>query len=185
MTSQEILKSSEDKMKKVLDLFQEELKTIRTGKANPDVFKRIRIECYGASMSLPEVAGVSAPDGRSFMIQPFDKSNLKAIETAIQNSDLGFSPSNDGSVIRINVPPLSNDRRNELVKQVSKMTEEKAKIPIRNIRRDAQDSLKKLKGTVSDDELKKDQDNLEKTTSKYIATVDELLSKKEQELKTI
>jgi ribosome recycling factor len=185
MSSQEILKSSEEKMKKVTDLFQEELKTVRTGKANPDIFKRLRVECYGASMSLTEVAGVSAPDGRSFIIQPFDKANLKAIETAIQNSDLGLSPSNDGSIIRISVPPLSNDRRDELVKQVGKLAEEKAKVPVRNIRRDAQDQLKKLKGTVSEDELKKNQEALEKLTTKFINSVEELLSKKEQELKTI
>ncbi|MDJ0626205.1 MAG: ribosome recycling factor [Candidatus Caenarcaniphilales bacterium] len=185
MSGQEILKASEDKMSKILASFQEELKTIRTGKANPDIFKRVRVECYGTNMSLQEVAGVTAPDGRSFVIQPFDKTNLKAIEQAIQNSELGLNPTNDGSIIRIVVPPLSEDRRKELVKQVSKITEDKGKVPTRNIRRDSNDQLKKLKGSISDDELSNHQDELEKITSKYINLVDEAFNKKKVELTTV
>ncbi|MDX1921018.1 MAG: ribosome-recycling factor, partial [Candidatus Caenarcaniphilales bacterium] len=127
----------------------------------------------------------TAPDGRSFIIQPFDKTNLKAIEQAIQNSELGLNPNNDGSIIRISVPPLSEDRREELIKQVGKIAEEKARVPLRNIRRDSNDQLKKLKGSVSEDDLKKQQDSLEKLTSKFVASVDEILDKKEQELKKI
>ncbi|HEY9885946.1 MAG TPA: ribosome recycling factor [Vampirovibrionales bacterium] len=185
MSGPEILSTAEDKMKKLVANFQDELKTIRTGKANPDIFKRVRVECYGTMMSLNEVAGITAPDGRSFIIQPFDKTNLRSIELSIQNSELGFNPTNDGEIIRISVPPLSEDRRAELIKQAGKMAEEKGRVPVRNIRREANDQLKKLKGSISDDELKKLQDKFEKVTSGYIAQVDEALSAKEVELKTV
>jgi ribosome recycling factor len=185
MTAKELLQSAEEKMKKALEVFQEDLKTVRTGRANPEVFKRVRVECYGSMMSLSEVAGITAPDGRSFMVQPFDKNNLKAIEQAIQNSDLGFNPSNDGTVIRISVPTLSEDRRKELIKQVGKMSEERGRIPVRNIRRDTNDQLKKLKGSISEDELKKAHEDLEKLTSKYVGNIDELTEKKDKELQTV
>jgi ribosome recycling factor len=172
-TGKEVLQSFEEKMKKAIEVFNDEIKTIRTGRANPEVFKRVRVECYGSNLSLSEVAGITAPDGRSFMIQPFDKTNLKAVEQAIVNSDLGFNPSNDGQVIRIIIPALSEDRRKDLVKQVNKIAE------------DANDQIKKLKGTVSEDELKRFHDDLEKVTTKYIAQVDELAQKKEKELQTI
>lgn len=185
MTGKEVLNAAEDKMKKAVDLFHEKLKTIRTGRANPEVFKRVRVECYGTGMSLSEVAGITAPDGRSFLIQPFDKANLRAIEQAISNSDLGFNPTNDGNSIRITVPSLSNERREELIAQVSKIAEHEARVPVRNIRRDGNDQIKKLKGTISEDEVKKAQEDLEKLTSKYIAQVDDLAHKKEIELKTV
>ncbi len=185
MSAKEILNTAEDKMKKAIEVFQEDLKTIRTGRANPEVFKRVRVECYGSMMGLNEVAGITAPDGKTLLIQPFDKSNLKAIETAIQNADLGFNPSNDGNVIRISVPALSKERRDEMAKQVGKMSEERGRLPIRNIRRDANDQLKKLKGSISEDELKKAHDDLEKITGKSIDKVDELTEKKEAELQVI
>jgi ribosome recycling factor len=185
MSTQEVIKVSEEKMKKAVELFQDELKTIRTGRANPEVFKRVRVECYGSMLALHEVAGITVPDGRSFLIQPFDKGNLKAIEQAIISSDLGFNPSNDGAAIRINVPVLSEDRRKELIKQVGKISEEKGKVVLRNLRRDAQDQLKKLKGSISEDELKKAQEDIEKITGKFIGLIDEHADKKEQELKTI
>jgi ribosome recycling factor len=184
-TGKEVLLSFEEKMKKAIEVFNDEIKTIRTGRANPEVFKRVRVECYGSNLSLSEVAGITAPDGRSFMIQPFDKTNLKAVEQAIVNSDLGFNPSNDGQVIRIIIPALSEDRRKDLVKQVNKIAEDKGRLPVRNLRRDANDQIKKLKGTVSEDELKRFHDDLEKVTTKYIAQVDELAQKKEKELQTI
>jgi ribosome recycling factor len=185
MSGKEILQATEEKMSKAVDVFQEDLKTVRTGRANPEVFKRVRVDCYGSSLALHEVAGITAPDGRSFVIQPFDKTNLRAIEQAITSSDLGFNPSNDGTVIRISVPTLSKDRRDEMVKHVNKLAEERGRIIVRNIRRDANDQIKKLKGTISDDELKKGQEDLEKLTSKYIAKIDDLTDKKEAELQTI
>ncbi len=185
MTGQEILKSAEEKMQKALDIFQEDLKTIRTGRANPEVFKRVRVECYGSNLALTELAGITAPDGRSFLIQPFDKTNLKAIEQAIQASDLGFNPSNDGQVIRINVPTLSEDRRKELIKQVGKIAEERGRLPLRNLRRDFNDQIKKLKGSISEDESKKLHDDLEKITGKFVHKVDELTEKKDLELQKI
>ena len=185
MAGKELIISAEEKMKKAVDSFHEKLKTIRTGRANPEVFKRVRVECYGSMLNLPEVAGITAPDGRSFLIQPFDKSNLKAIEQAISNSDLGFNPTNDGNCIRITVPTLSNERREELIAQVNKIAEHEARVPVRNIRRDANDQIKRLKGSISEDELKKTQEELEKLTTKYISQVDDLARKQEVELKTV
>ena len=185
MLGKEILESIEQKMEKSLESFQENLKTIRTGRANPEIFKRVKAECYGTSMSLQEVAGITVPDGRSFVIQPFDKNNLRAIEQAIANSELGFNPTNDGSVIRISIPPLSEERRKDLIKQVGKTAEERGRLPIRNLRREANDSLKKLKGTIAEDELKKLQGELDKITSKQVGKIDQLAEEKEIELQTI
>lgn len=185
MSEKEILQICEDKMKKAVGIFSDEIKTIRTGRANPEIFKRVRVECYGTQLSLTELAGVTAPDGRTFLIHPFDRANLKSIEQAIISSDLGLNPSNDGQVIRISVPALSDDRRKELVKQVNKIAEDKGRLPIRNLRRDANDQLKKLKSSISEDELKKLQDNLEKITTKYISQIDDLAEKKDKELQTI
>lgn len=186
MTAKDILKNTEDKMKKAFEVFQDELKTFRTGRANPEVFKRIRVECYGSSMSLTDVAGITVPDGRSFLIQPFDKANLKAIETGIVNSDLSFNPSNDGSCIRINIPPLSEDRRKELIKTLNKTAEDKGRVVMRSLRRDSQDQIKELKKTgISEDEIKKALEDLEKLTLKYVKSLEEAVSKKEIELKTI
>ncbi|MDX1917671.1 MAG: ribosome recycling factor [Candidatus Caenarcaniphilales bacterium] len=181
----EILKTTEDKMKKALDAFQDELKSIRTGRPNPEIFKRVRVECYGTSMALSDLASISVVEGRSFLIQPFDKSNLRAIDQGIQNSDLGLTPSNDGSVIRINVPPLTEERRKDLIKQVSKLGEEKGRLSVRNLRRDAKTMIEKQKGTISEDELKKELEALEKVATNYINKIDEVIEHKEQELKTV
>jgi ribosome recycling factor len=182
MTPEEIIETAEQKMQKAVEVLQEELRTIRTGRPNPDIFRRVRVECYGTSMALQDVATISVPDGRSFAIQPFDKSNLQAIEHAIQSSDLGLTPNNDGNVLRIHVPPLSEDRRKELRKQVNKLAEEKGYVVIRNIRREANDQLKKLKAEVSEDDLKRHYDRVDKITSTYNAKVEELIAKKDNEL---
>ncbi len=181
--TEQILKQIEEKMKKSVNSFHEELKTVRTGRPNPDIFKKVKVECYGSSMNLSDIASISVPDGQSFLIKPFDKSNLKALESGISNSGLGFNPTNDGECIRIVVPPLSKERRDDLAKHVTKLAEEKGKVPIRRIRQDGKDQLKKLKDqNISEDEIKKLQDRLEKLTNKYIEEIDDLAKKKEVEL---
>ena len=185
-TGEEILKSTEDKMSKAVEAFKEELKTVRTGRPNPEIFKKVKVECYGSMMALQDICSISVPDGQSFLIQPFDRNNLKAIETAIKASDLGLNPSNDGQAIRISVPPLSKDRRDEMVKHVSKLSEESGRVVLRRIRQTAKDELKKLKdSSVSEDDIKKFQDTLEKITSKHIDQIDEAAKKKEKELQTV
>ncbi len=186
MSSKEILTAAEEKMTKTLEALTEELKTFRTGRPNPEIFKKVKVDCYGSPMNLSDIAGITVPDGRTLQIQPFDKTNLKAIEQAISNSDLGLNPTNDGNLIRINVPALTEDRRKELSKQVGKAGEERGKIPVRNIRRDGNDAIKKLKGSgISEDEVTKALETLEKSTNKFIEKIDELVEKKEKELKTV
>lgn len=178
-----VLKQAEDKMKKAIEAYQEELKTIRTGRPNPEIFKKVQVECYGAKMGLFDVATISVPDGQSFLIQPFDKTNLKSIEAGINNSGLGFNANNDGDNIRIVIPPLSKERRQEMIKKVSSLTEERGHVSVRNIRQSAKDEIKKLKDTgLSEDVIKKAQDNLEKLTSDYNKKVDSIAKAKEEEL---
>ena len=173
-------------MLKTIEVFRDELRSIRTGRANPEIFRKVKVECYGTVMALSDTATVTVVEGRNFLIQAFDKSNLRAIETAIANSDLGLNPTNDGDQIRIVLPALSQDRRNELVKQVNGLAEERGRVVLRGIRQDMREKLKKLKGEgISEDQLKKANDDLEKLTSKYVSQVDELAQQKEKELLTV
>jgi len=183
-TGEEVLRVAEDKLKKSISSFQEELKTIRTGRANPEIFRRVKVDCYGSSLPLHDVCTISVPDGSSFIIKPFDQSNIKAIEQAIASADLGLNPSNDGSTIRVILPALSRDRRNELAKQVSKLAEE-GRISLRRVRQKSKDDLKKIKEEISEDDLKKLQEQLEKIVVKYSKEIEELGQKKEQELFTV
>jgi ribosome recycling factor len=176
----------EDHMQKSVEATQRSFNTIRTGRANVSLLDRIVVEYYGAPTPLRSLANISTPDASTITVQPFDRSSLNLIEKAISLSDLGLTPNNDGVVIRLNIPPLTSDRRKELVKTAAKLAEE-GKISIRNIRRDAVDSVKK-QGKSSDlpeDEVKDLQDKIQKLTDKYISKVDGLLAEKEKDISTV
>lgn len=179
------LKVFEEKMTKTIANLDGELATIRAGRANPNVLNRIMVDYYGTPSPIQQVANVSVPEPRMIQIQPWDKGMIKAVVKAIQTSDLGINPTNDGSVIRLIFPELTEERRKELVKDVKKKGEA-AKVALRNIRRDGNDSFKKLKGTdVSEDEIKDMEDDLQKMTDKYVKEVDKAVETKSKEVMTV
>ena len=181
----EKLKVYEEKMTKTMANLDGEFGAIRAGRANPNVLNRIMVDYYGTPTPIQQVANVSVPEARMIQIQPWDKTMIKAITKAIQTSDLGINPNNDGSVIRLVFPELTEERRKELVKDVTKKGEA-AKVAIRNIRRDGNDSIKKLKGTeVSEDEIKDMEDELQKITDKFIKEVDKAVEVKSKEVMTV
>lgn len=180
----QIRNTADDHMKKAVGNMQKEFQTIRTGRANPAILDRIEVEYYGTDTPLKQVANVSVQEGRILVITPYDKTALKNIESAINNSDLGLPPSNDGSVIRLSIPPLTSERREQLVKQVKKVAEE-ARVAIRNVRRHAVDELKKLKGTLSEDDIKRHEEELQKMTDKFIKEVDKLTTEKEEDIREV
>lgn len=181
----EKLQVYEEKMKKTMANLDGELGAIRAGRANPNVLNRIIVDYYGTPTPIQQVANVSVPEARMIQIQPWDKSMIKAITKAIQTSDLGINPNNDGSVIRLVFPELTEERRKELVKDVKKKGEA-AKVALRNIRRDGNDSLKKLKGTeISEDEIKDMEDDLQKITDKFVKEVDKAVEVKSKEVMTV
>lgn len=185
MTVADIIADSEERMKKAIGNLQQELQTIRTGRANAAILDRVEVDYYGTPTALKGLANISTPDGRSLLIQPYDKSGLKDIEQAIHKSGLGLTPNSDGSVIRISIPPLTEDRRKELVKVVKKYGEE-CRVAIRNIRRDGTDHVKKSKADgVSEDEIKRKEETLQKVTDKYVKEVDKLIQEKETEIMDI
>lgn len=181
----EKLQAYEDKMKKTMANLDGDLGTIRAGRANPNVLNRIMVDYYGTPSPIQQVANVSVPEPRMIQIQPWEKSMLKVIEKAIQVSDLGINPTNDGSTIRLVFPELTEERRKELVKDVKKKGEA-AKVAIRNIRRDGNDAFKKLKGSdISEDEIKDMGEQLQKLTDKYIKEVDKAVEVKSKEVMTV
>lgn len=178
----EIKKSAEERMEKAVGTLKRELASLRAGKASASLLDRITVEYYGATTPLNQLANISTPDSRTILLQPWDKTSLADIEKAIMKSDVGLTPSNDGSIIRLVVPMLTEERRLELVKVAKKLAEE-SKVAIRNIRRDANDSIKKLEKTeISEDESKRYQDDVQKLTDKYIAESDKVLAAKEKEI---
>lgn len=179
----EIVKDADARMKKSVEATREELMKIRTGKASPSLLDPVRVNAYGSSMSLNQVATVSTPDARLITVQPWDKSLIGDIEKAILVADLGLNPSNDGTVIRIPIPPLNEERRQEYVKICRKIAEE-GRIAIRNIRRDANDHLKRAEKNheMSEDESHRLHDEVQKSTDKNITELDEILKHKEQEI---
>jgi ribosome recycling factor len=181
--SKQTLKIAEDKMQKAIAAYRRELSSVRAGRANPSLLDRIQVDYYGAPTPVNQLATVAAPEARLLVIQPYDKTAIKDIEKAIQLSDLGLSPTNDGNVIRIAIPALTQERRAELVKLVRKYAEE-AKVVVRNIRRDANDELKKLEkdGEITEDELRRSNDDVQKLTDKYVAEVDSVSTDKEKEI---
>ncbi len=176
-------KELEEKMQKTIGVLKEDLHSIRAGRANPALLDRITVEYYGSPTPLKQIATVSAPEPRLLVIQPFDKSSVQSIEKAITQSDLGINPSNDGKIIRLAVPQLTEERRKDLTKLAKKIGED-AKIAIRNERREANDKLKKMQKTteITEDDLKKSEDEVQKMTNKYIEIIDELIEKKEKEI---
>ena len=175
----------EQKMTKTLKGFEEELTTIRAGRANPHILDKITVDYYGAPTPIQQVANISVPEARMIQIQPWEASLIKGIEKAILTSDLGLNPNNDGKLIRLVLPELTEERRKELVKDVKKKAEG-AKVAIRNIRRDANDAFKKLaKEDVSEDEIKELEEQTQKLTDKYIKEVDQMVDVKSKEIMTV
>jgi ribosome recycling factor len=179
----EALKSIEDKMKTSIRVFNEELATIRTGHASPSLVEHVKVEYAGVPTPLNQLAGITAPEAGLLVIQPWDKSSIGSIEKAILKSDLGLNPSNDGNIIRIGIPPLSEERRQELIKIVHKRAEER-RVAVRNLRHEALNELKKLEKDkeISQDEQHRAQDQLQKLTDNFIAEIDRLGKSKEEEL---
>jgi ribosome recycling factor len=175
-----------DRMKKTLDVMQTNFAAVRAGRANAAVLDQIRVDYYGTPTPINQIASIASPDPRTLTIQPWDSGTMKLIEKAIQASDLGINPQNDGRVIRLAFPQLTEERRKELIKQVRKYGEE-SKTAIRNIRRDAMDAFKKQqkKSEITEDDLKNAEKDVQKLTDDYIADVDKLVSKKEKELSEI
>ena len=181
----EIYKPYDEKMHKTLHALESNYSVIRAGRANPAVLDRIMVDYYGTPTAINQMAAVSVAEARILVIQPWDASALKLIEKAIQASDLGINPSNDGSCIRLVFPELTEDRRKELAKDVKKKGEG-AKVAVRNIRRDANDAFKKLKGSdVSEDEIKELEDEIQKLTDKYIKEIDKAVEVKSKEIMTV
>ena len=181
MDYDEIMMNAEERMENALEALGNAFASVRTGRANAKVLDRIKVDYYGAMTPINQLAGVKTPNARLLVIEPWDKSALKAIERALQESDLGVMPSNDGTVIRLPFPELTEERRRELQKNVQKMGEE-SKVAIRNIRRDANDAIKKMKkeGTITEDEIKLSEKEVQDVTDKYIKQVESIVSAKEK-----
>jgi ribosome recycling factor len=180
---QETLKDAEERMGKAIEALHRDLATVRTGRANPALIDSLKVEYYGTPTPLQQLASVSVPEARLLVIQPYDKGCLGDIEKAIQKSDLGLNPSNDGNIIRLLVPQLTEDRRKELVKVVHKKTEE-ARVAVRNVRRDSLEHLRRFlhDKEVSEDDERRAQERLQKLTDKFVAEVDKRGYAKEQDL---
>ena len=172
-----------EKMQKAISVLQENLGTVRAGRANPAILNKISVEYYGTLTPLTQVASVSIPEARTLVIQPWDANLLKEIEKEISKSDIGITPNNDGKVIRLSFPELTEERRKEIVKTVKKMGED-SKVTIRSIRRDAIDFAKNLKknNEISEDELKDEEDNVQKITDKLVDEIDNIIASKEKEI---
>ena len=183
---QQVLDNCEDRRRKSVSALETDYLALRTGRASAAIFDKIRVDYYGQETPLNQVASVSVPEARLVVIQPWDKSLLSLIEKAIQKSDLGLNPSNDGKLLRINFPPLTQDRRKELAKQ-SKTLAENSRDAIRNIRRDGMEEIKKLQkaGTISEDEQKEGETRLQKMTDSHIAKINDLQTTKEKEIMEI
>jgi len=180
---QDVISSNEERMKKTVANLKEGFAALRTGRASPSLFDRIRVDYYGEKSPLNQVANISVPEARLIVIQPWDKALIGEIEKAIRSSELSLNPSNDGKVIRISIPPLTEERRKELVKQAKNQTEQ-SRVAIRNIRRDGNEELKKLlkDASITEDDEKKTSEDLQKLTDSYIAIVNQVLEEKEKEI---
>ena len=182
--SQEVKNEAKERMEKSIASFKEELTTVRTGRANTSLVNNVEIDYYGTPTPIYQVAQVSVVDARQITIRPYDKSELKKIETAIINADLNLTPLNDGTMIRVNVPALTEERRKQYVKDVYALAEN-AKVAIRNIRRDANASLKKLEKETPEDLLRHYNEEIQKLTDEYVKKIDELAKAKDKELLTV
>lgn len=184
--SKEVMAKSEEKMTKAIQVFTRSLATIRAGRANASLLDHVSVEYYGAPTPINQLAGISIPEARLLVIQPYDKTVLGDIEKALLKSDIGITPTNDGNVIRLSIPALTEERRKELVKLVKKEAEE-AKVVIRNVRRDANDEFKKLEksGEITEDDLRGYSDDIQKLTDANIVKVDNIAKEKENEIMSV
>ena len=182
----EITQDAERRMQKAVETAGHDYATIRTGRANPLVLENIKVDYYGAATPLIQLAGISVPEPRQLLVTPWDKTAINTILKSIQASDLGLTPMSDGNVIRLNVPPLTEERRKDLIKQLHKKAEDH-KVAIRNIRRDANEHLKaqERKSEITEDDLREEQEEVQKLTDKYIAEIDKLTQAKEAELREV
>ena len=176
----------EEKMNKTISVFEENLSEIRAGRANPAILNKITVDYYGVPTPINQVAGISVPEARMILIQPWDMNLLKEIEKEILKSDIGINPNNDGKVIRLNFPELNEERRKEIVIDIRKLAEE-AKVAIRSIRRDAMDEAKEMqkKSEITEDDLKNEENEIQKLTDKKVEEIDSMLASKEREVMSI
>lgn len=183
---EQVKKQAEEKMEKAIQVLKKDLLTLRAGRANSAVLDKVMVSYYGSEMPINQVANISTPDPRSLVIEPWDKSLLSDVEKAILKSDLGFNPVNDGRLIRINIPVLTEERRAELIKVARKMGED-SKVAIRNIRREGNDELKKMEknGEIPEDIARRAQDEIQKLTDRYIKETDQTVASKEKEMMEI
>ena len=181
-----MLTQYEEKMTKTVENLEGEYATIRAGRANPNILNKIKVEYYGVPTPMQQLANITVPEARTLRIAPWEPSLVKAIEKAILNSDLGLTPNNDGKNIILNFPELTEERRKEIVKDIKKKGEN-AKVAIRNVRRDANDAIKKMEkaGDISEDELKTNEDKIQKMTDKYVGLIDKAIEKKSTEILTV
>ncbi len=177
----DLLGEAEHKMEMASDHVAGEFATVRTGRANPQLLHRVTVDYYGTPTPLQQLASIAVPEPRLLVVQPFDKSTVGDIERAIQSSDLGLNPSNDGSVLRIAFPPLTEERRLELIKVVKHMAEE-GRVAVRNVRRHSKSDMEALHGEISDDDIRRGEDELQKLTDRFVERIDTLLGNKEEEL---
>jgi len=183
MTTEQSLHDAEQKMRGAVSFTQEELSSLRTGRANPKLLDRVTVDYYGTQVSLNQLASFSVPEPRLLVIQPFDRNAVAAMEKAIMSSDLGITPSNDGNVIRLSFPPLTEERRKELTKMARDRAEE-GRVSVRNVRRHAKEQLERLEHdhTISEDDLRRAEKELQRLTDHYVAEIDRVLEHKEKEL---
>lgn len=186
MNQQAVQKDLETRMQQAIDVLTREFAAVRTGRANAALLDGVRVEAYGNMTPINQLASVSVPDPRTIVIQPWDATQLKEIEKGIVKSDIGITPSNDGKVIRLTMPTLTEERRKQLAKAVGKLAED-ARVSVRNVRREANDKLKALakEKKISEDEERRAHDQIQKTTDRFTARIDELVKKKEQEILTV
>ncbi len=179
----EVFKDCEQRMQKAIQSLEKDFSKLRTGRASTSLVEDVVVDYYNTPTPLNQLASISIPDSRTIAIQPWDKSSFSNVEKAIQKSDLGLNPNNDGKMIRINIPPLTEERRKELVKVARKYTED-AKIAVRNIRREANEALKKMKNNkeISEDDMRSGHDKIQEMTDRYVAKADQALSAKEKEI---
>ena len=184
--TEQVTNDAERRMQKAVETAGHDYATIRTGRANPLILENIKIDYYGTATPLIQLAGMSVPEPRLLLVTPWDKTAINTILKAIQASDIGLTPMSDGNVIRLNVPPLTEERRRELIKQLHKKAEEH-KVAVRNIRRDANEHLKaqEKKSEITEDDLRDEQDAIQKLTDRYIADIDKLTQAKEAELREV
>lgn len=177
----DLLSEAEQKMQAAVEHVGSEFSTVRTGRANPQLLHRIQVEYYGSPTPLQQLASIAVPEPRLLVVQPFDKSTVSDVEKAIQQADLGLNPTNDGSVIRIAFPPLTEERRKDLIKVVRNMAED-GRVAVRNVRRHAKTDMEALHGEISDDDIRRGEDELQKLTDRFTVRIDQILGNKEEEL---